>query len=215
MSNILLYSKFSPCCEKLFDLLNSVPEFLQYFRIIPICIDNKNIRDKIMQEREIMVNYVPTLLLMVGNGTIEKYEGEYVFEWIREKINPKKEPQIHENKQGENIIPENNGNRKKEPPIKNKPQSRKPPPKTVKGTSISDIPDEPDEPESEDLQGEDNIDDNIDDIIEEIEDEEQVPVKSPNGKINVQAAMAQAEAHRLKLEEQIQGSRKRPNVVRR
>jgi len=202
MSNILLYSKFSPCCEKLFELVGTVPEFLQYFRIIPICIDNKNIRDKILQERKIMVNYVPTLLLMVGDGVIEKYEGEYVFEWIREKINPKKNEDIPVDK---NIQPIQNIQKNVNTRAPKKPTPFPKKTTTPKGTSILDIPEEPEE----------NSEENIDDIIEEIEEEEAPPVKSPNGKINVQAAMAQAEAHRLKLEEEIQGNRKRPNVVRR
>lgn len=204
MSNILLYSKFSPCCEKLFDLLNMVPEFLQYFRIVPICIDNKVIRDRISQERKIMVNYVPTLLLVIGDGTIEKYEGEYVFEWTREKINPKigLEKKAHEK---ENIMKTQTEKLMKTSMKKSKP---------IKSTNILDIPDETIEEKTNDtgeIEESSGID--IDDIIEEIEDE--TSVKSPNGKINVQAAMAQAESHRLKLEEQIQGNRKRPNIVRR
>jgi hypothetical protein len=251
MNNVLLYSKFSPNCEKLFSLINAIPDFLQYFRIVPICIDNQAVRNKILQEGKIMVNYVPTLLIMMGNGTIEKYEGEYVFEWVREKIKP--EPQKYE--MGDNLNGNGNGTRdQQEPPIMEKPpitrernrapdnrnlsgqsirktpipknentptfkpeNPERPPKRNPGSTKITEIQEE--EPEDDlfedgDTENTDDIND-MDDILEDIEEREPPPVKSPNGKINVQAAMAQAEAHRLKLEEQISSTRKRPPVLRR
>ena len=83
---IFLYSKYSSNSKKLLDICrNKIPE------IGYLCIDNINIRKRVLKNTQIKITYVPCILLIYTSGVIEKYEGEHAFMWIKElleKINP-------------------------------------------------------------------------------------------------------------------------------
>jgi hypothetical protein len=80
-SMICLYSKFSPNSTKFLELSKPYNLPLDY-----ICIDNKNIRNRIVKNKKILVQSVPCLLFIYDNGVLEKYEGYNAFEWVNQII---------------------------------------------------------------------------------------------------------------------------------
>lgn len=112
---VLLYSKYSPNCQKLIGTIqeNKI--------VIPgmhsVCIDNKKIRKRIMDEKTLNVTVVPCILSVFDNGTVEKYEGDSLYQFVGQFVPPKPErfeqhqmqqPPRFENKQ--EFQPENNLN---------------------------------------------------------------------------------------------------------
>jgi len=81
---LCLYSKFSNTSKNFLDLVNN--NSIDY--ITPVCIDNKEIRDKIISS-SYQIQYVPCLLFIYASGSIEKYEGDLAFKWLNEIINKK------------------------------------------------------------------------------------------------------------------------------
>jgi hypothetical protein len=79
---LCLYSKFSVNSKNFLDLMNN--NNIDY--IIPVCIDNKDMRNRIISS-SYQIQYVPCLLFIYGSGSIEKYEGEMAFRWLTEIIN--------------------------------------------------------------------------------------------------------------------------------
>jgi hypothetical protein len=79
---LCLYSKFSVNSKNFLDLMNN--NNIDY--VIPVCIDNKDMRNRIISS-SYQIQYVPCLLLIYGSGSIEKYEGEMAFRWLTEIIN--------------------------------------------------------------------------------------------------------------------------------
>lgn len=81
---LCLYSKFSNTSKNFLDLVNN--NSIDY--ITPVCIDNKEIRNKIISS-SYQIQYVPCLLFIYASGSIEKYEGDLAFKWLNEIINKK------------------------------------------------------------------------------------------------------------------------------
>jgi len=81
-SIICLHSKYSANCKSFFDMAASVG--INY--IIPVCIDNKEIRDRVLSS-QMNIQVVPCLLFVYGSGNIEKFEGDAAFNWVQEIIN--------------------------------------------------------------------------------------------------------------------------------
>lgn len=81
---LCLYSKFSNSSRNFLDLVNN--NGIDY--ITPVCIDNKEIRNKIISS-SYQIQYVPCLLFVYASGSIEKYEGDLAFKWLNEIINKK------------------------------------------------------------------------------------------------------------------------------
>jgi hypothetical protein len=81
---LCLYSKFSNSSKNFLDLVNS--NGIDY--ITPVCVDNKEIRNKIISS-SYQIQYVPCLLFIYASGSIEKYEGDLAFKWLNEIINKK------------------------------------------------------------------------------------------------------------------------------
>ena len=81
---LCLYSKFSNSSRNFMDLVNN--NGIDY--ITPVCIDNKEIRNKIISS-SYQIQYVPCLLFVYASGSIEKYEGDLAFKWLNEIINKK------------------------------------------------------------------------------------------------------------------------------
>lgn len=82
--SILLYSKYSPNCKKLFNLIDSVNLEI---KIDTFCVDNEKVRNQV-KTSQIGVSIVPCILLIFPNGNVEKYEGGHAFSWVENLIPP-------------------------------------------------------------------------------------------------------------------------------
>lgn len=81
--SVLLYSKYSSLSKTLMDMIqNSGVDFVGQFTMQSLCIDNEQIRKRILQNKQIQVTSVPCLLIIFPDGGIEKYDGTHVFEWV-------------------------------------------------------------------------------------------------------------------------------------
>ena len=84
----LLYSKYSKYCTDLINLIeNSNIDFSKETKLLPVCIDNDDIRKKIISSTNIEIDSVPTILIIYEDGGVEKYEGEDAFNWVNDIIN--------------------------------------------------------------------------------------------------------------------------------
>jgi len=77
--NIVLYSKFSGSCEKFMEMIGKVPTF----KHTTICIDNADIRKRILTSKKLSIKQVPSIIrLYQKNGYAESFEGERAFSLI-------------------------------------------------------------------------------------------------------------------------------------
>lgn len=83
---ICLHSKYSSNCKRFFEICSQ--NDVNY--VVPVCIDNKEIRERIT-ESKIQIQLVPCLLFIYSGGNIEKYEGDGAFRWIEEIVKGKRE----------------------------------------------------------------------------------------------------------------------------
>jgi hypothetical protein len=78
MTSILyIRSKYSPLCTTFNSLLETK---VLDGNLIPITVDNKEVRDKILKS-EFSIKTVPCILL-IKEGLVEKYEGVDAFAWV-------------------------------------------------------------------------------------------------------------------------------------
>lgn len=75
-SSILLYSKYSNHCKNFNELLEKSNLDIPF---IPLCIDNKKIRQQIQSNTKIVVNSVPCIINLHNNGSVELYEADQAF----------------------------------------------------------------------------------------------------------------------------------------
>jgi hypothetical protein len=75
-SSILLYSKYSNYCKNFNELLENSNLDIPF---IPLCIDNKKIRQQIQSNTKIVVNSVPCIINLNNNGSVELYEADQAF----------------------------------------------------------------------------------------------------------------------------------------
>lgn len=135
MKQVLFWSKYSNNCKKLLSLMNE-----HNFNIENVCVDNKDIRNRILNDKRINLSKVPTILTLHDTGVIEKYEGEKAFALFHEAFNRMKQQQ-------EKIALENKIASKKTPqtvtPKVDKPptQNETPPQKNIETglTSLDDL----------------------------------------------------------------------------
>lgn len=78
---IVLFSKYSQGCKKFADTITSSGIDINFNYI---CIDNKEIRDKITKSNDIEIKNVPCLLIASDNGNLDKYEGQDCFIWLND-----------------------------------------------------------------------------------------------------------------------------------
>ena len=84
---LLLYSKYSQNSTRFLEILKARP--LNFLR--SLCIDNEQIRQKILNSKNLNVKCVPCILIYFPGGVVEKYDGESAFSWaqnIIQKIYP-------------------------------------------------------------------------------------------------------------------------------
>jgi len=90
---ILLHSNYSAICRQLLSALQECPvNIYSLTGLHLLCVDNEKIRKKITQCKKIEITSVPTLLIISGT-TLEKYEGQDVFDWIDTIVNKYLPPQ--------------------------------------------------------------------------------------------------------------------------
>jgi hypothetical protein len=75
---VILYSKYSPQCTRIVDLHHK--HNVDYMRLL--CIDNVNIREKLLQSTDLNIRTVPCVLFLYPGGRIEKFEGSNVSSWV-------------------------------------------------------------------------------------------------------------------------------------
>ena len=77
---ILVYSKTSPSCQKLFEYIESLPfDLMNTTGITPCCADNKTMRDSLLT---IGVEVVPTLMTKYFNRSQQQIQGDDIYSWI-------------------------------------------------------------------------------------------------------------------------------------
>ena len=84
---ILLYSKYSSSCTKLLEALSNCPvDIYNLIGINNLCIDSEQIRKQILESKNIIINSVPSILLIYPNSKIDKLEGQSVYNWIDNNV---------------------------------------------------------------------------------------------------------------------------------
>ena len=148
---VLLYSKYSQKSKKFMDMLKQSPvDFTSTVQLNPLCIDNENVRQRILNSQQIDVTSVPCVLIIYKDGGVEKYEGGTAFKWAEEVIRSfspdpppiPREPPIVYQEQYSQPQPSKKSKKMK--------QSRQPPPpQQMQATSIDDLVSEDEEEEEE------------------------------------------------------------------
>lgn len=76
---ILFYSKYCPLSLKL------IEDMEQYMNFKKICVDNRDIRNTILNESErYNITEVPCIFVFFSSGLIHKYEGQKAIDWSQE-----------------------------------------------------------------------------------------------------------------------------------
>ena len=83
---VLLYSKYSPNSKKMIDILKNSDVDLRALSIQKICIDNENIRKRIIYSDSIEIKSVPAILVLYPDGGVEKFDGAHSFQFIQNVI---------------------------------------------------------------------------------------------------------------------------------
>lgn len=86
---VLLYSKYSPMSQNLLKVLDTSPVNLSStLGLTSLCVDNEEIRQRIINTNKIEISRVPCILNVYTNGVVEKYEGNDAAIWLDEMIKP-------------------------------------------------------------------------------------------------------------------------------
>lgn len=84
---VLLYSKYSSNSKRIIDQLeNSTIDLSKSIGLQLLCVDNEQLRNRILKSKQIKILSVPCLLILLPDGTVEKYEGQTMFTWFDEII---------------------------------------------------------------------------------------------------------------------------------
>ena len=109
MSNysILLHSKYSDNSKKLLGSIEaSGTNFYDFTKIQLVCIDNEEVRDRIVNNKEIDIGGVPCILNIFNDGNVEKYEGVDAFKWVEQiigKLVAEREEKIQQQRMNEQL----------------------------------------------------------------------------------------------------------------
>ena len=72
---------------KLLTALSSCPvDLATTVGLNSVCIDNDQVRKRILKNGKIDINTVPCVLIVYRSGGVEKYEGVGAFQWIEEAV---------------------------------------------------------------------------------------------------------------------------------
>jgi thioredoxin-like negative regulator of GroEL len=89
---IVLYSKYSPKCKDILQLLSQ--HSVDYMH--PLCVDNIDVRKRILNDKQYNISSVPSILLVYPNNTIEKFEGPNVSQWLQHQLAPPEPIKVQE-----------------------------------------------------------------------------------------------------------------------
>ena len=79
----MLNSRYSQPCQNFLNILfDSDIDYKNLLKFVKINIDNKEIRKQILSSNNIDIKYVPCILIIYTNGSVEKYEGNDSFKWL-------------------------------------------------------------------------------------------------------------------------------------
>ena len=141
---VLLYSKYSPSSNKITGIIQQYSTvFTENFNIKLLCIDNENIRKRILSSKKITISSVPCILIIYNDGGVEKYENDDAFTWVNDIVQgiiaqQQQQLQLQQQQQlqlqqqqtpNEEIIEEENDEEEYIPPQPVKKQQRKQKPK--------------------------------------------------------------------------------------
>lgn len=85
---VVFYSRYSQ------PSLNFLTEVEKIMDIRKLCVDNENVREKILEEKEnYSIECVPSVLIFHSNGFLEKQAGNQCFEWL-EKVKPRQVEEV-------------------------------------------------------------------------------------------------------------------------
>ena len=94
---ILLYSKYSQHSKRLMDMLKqSSVDLTNIIKLNSLCVDNEEIRERIVNCKKLDISCVPCILVVYKDGGVEKYEGTTAFKWIEEIIRSFTPPPIQQ-----------------------------------------------------------------------------------------------------------------------
>jgi hypothetical protein len=88
MKQVLLYSKYSQSCDQLLSAMERLGA-----KISMVCLDNKEVRERVMKDSRLKITVVPTLLSLYDSGIVEKYEGPKVLELLLQSFQGKTQEQ--------------------------------------------------------------------------------------------------------------------------
>lgn len=81
---LLLYSKFSPACSEIIEIIKANDTGIQFQ---PVCIDNSEVRRMLSRSKKFNIEYVPCILhISKSTGVAEQYEGERSFNLIQSLV---------------------------------------------------------------------------------------------------------------------------------
>lgn len=98
LNSVLLYSNYSHYSKKLFQMVSSLgigdeKTVLNSLNIKTVCVDNKHIRERIINDKKLEISNVPCLLLFYQKGSVEKYVDRNLFSWFEEVLSTLTEPE--------------------------------------------------------------------------------------------------------------------------
>lgn len=82
---VVLYSKYSRNSMDVVERFNT-PAMKDHLSNHLLCIDNPDIRKRVLKSDQFNIKRVPCILLVFPNGGVEKYEGEDAFNWVNSVV---------------------------------------------------------------------------------------------------------------------------------
>lgn len=84
---VILYSKYSQLSVNLMKALETAPVNLaNTVGLTPVCIDNEEVRARILKANQIDISSVPCILIVYPAGGVEKYEGNDAVKWVEQTV---------------------------------------------------------------------------------------------------------------------------------
>jgi hypothetical protein len=102
--NIIFYSNHSQSCQSFFNLLKKNNILLADLMFIKfICVDNIEIKKKLITSTNIKIDKVPTLLVINNDKSVSKFVDSNFFNWVKKVINDENTKNEAKNQKDEQI----------------------------------------------------------------------------------------------------------------
>ena len=79
---VVLYSKFSQQSKDFMNIYNQSP----VSHIKPLCIDNKDVRERIYKSKQINLTRVPSVIFIYPGNKLEHVEGPEIYDWLIQQV---------------------------------------------------------------------------------------------------------------------------------